>query len=403
MALSNYPLEGIRVVDLTSAMAGPFATMVLADLGADVVKVEPPSGDHARDWGPPFYADKYSAYFASVNRGKKSVVIDLKSDEGREILYKLVSTSHVFVESFRPGVTARLKIDYDTLSHINPKIIYCSISGYGQYGPYKDLPGYDLIALAMSGLMDLTGEPDRPPVKFGVPIADIITGMYAVIAILSALRLGIGTHIDLSLLDSSISILTHQAGYYFALGKDPQRMGSAHPNIVPYQAFKARDGYFIVAVGNDSIWKDFCLCIGMPELIDNPKFSTNYERVRHREELSKLLEEVFAKEDVNYWITKLRSAGIPAAPVNKVSQALNDPHTMAREMVKEVRHEVLGTIKVISSPIKFLRGDIKVGRYEPPPRLGEHTIAVLEELGYTYDEVKNLIAKKVVYTPDMIT
>ncbi len=397
MNTGNYPLKDIRVIDLTSAMAGPFATMILADLGADVIKVEPPSGDHARDWGPPFYSDKYSAYFASVNRGKRSIAVDLRKNEGREILYRLISNSHVFIESFRPGVAVRLKIDYDTLHQINPKIVYCSISGYGQYGPYKDLPGYDLIALAMSGLMDLTGEPGRPPVKFGVPISDIITGMYAVIAILSALRLGVGTHIDLSLLDSSISILTHQASYYFTLGEDPQRMGSAHPNIVPYQAFKARDGYFVVAVGNDSIWKDFCLCIGMPELINDPRFSTNYERVKHRGELSELLEGMFSNEDVNFWITKLRDAGIPAAPVNRVSQALSDPHIASREMVREVRHEALGIIKMISSPIKFLRNAISVGKYEAPPRLGEHTTEVLKELGYNYEEVETLIKEKVVF------
>ncbi|MEM2158094.1 MAG: CaiB/BaiF CoA-transferase family protein [Sulfolobales archaeon] len=393
---NNYPLSNIRVVDLTSAMAGPFATMILADLGADVIKVESPSGDHARDWGPPFYGDKYSAYFTSVNRGKKSIVIDLRSDKGREILYKLVSNSHIFIESFRPGVTGKLKIDYETLSKINPLIIYCSISGYGQYGPYKDLPGYDLIALAMSGLMDLTGEPDRPPVKFGVPIADIITGMYAVIAVLSALYKGVGTYIDLSLLDSSISILTHQAGYYFALGVDPQRMGSAHPNIVPYQAFKAKDGYLVVTVGNDSIWRDFCTCIGMPELIDNPKFSTNYERVKHRDELVNLLEEVFSKQEVSYWVKRLRDAGIPAAPVNKVSQALNDPHILIREMIKEIPHKTLGTLKMISNPIKFLRKDINVGKYEAPPQLGEHTVEILKELGYTSEQINDLIKDKVI-------
>ncbi|MCS7108659.1 MAG: CaiB/BaiF CoA-transferase family protein [Sulfolobales archaeon] len=392
----NYPLSGIRVVDLTSAMAGPFASMILADLGADVIKVESPSGDHARDWGPPFYSDKYSAYFASVNRGKRSIVVDLRSDKGKEVIYRLVSRSHVLIESFRPGVASKLRIDYETLSKINPKIIYCSISGFGQYGPYKDLPGYDLIALAMSGLMDLTGEPDRPPVKFGVPIADIITGMYAVIAILSILHKGVGVHIDLSLLDSSISILTHQAGYYFTLGIDPQRMGSAHPNIVPYQAFKAKDGYFIIAVGNDNIWKDFCTCIGIPELINDPKFSTNYERVKHREELIKMLEGVFMKEGVDYWVKKLRDAGVPAAPVNKVSQALKDPHSVAREMVREMRHKSLGVIKTISSPIKFLGREFDIGKYEPPPQLGEHTAVILKELGYTSEEIEKLLKDNVV-------
>ncbi len=390
----NLPLKGIRVIDFTSAMAGPFATMLLADLGADVIKVEPPAGDHARDWGPPFYREKYSSYFASVNRGKRSIVVDLRTEAGREVVYRLVRTSRVVVESFRPGVTSKLGIDYESLSKINPKLIYCSISGYGQYGPYRDLPGYDLIALSMSGLLDLTGEPDRPPVKFGVPITDIVTGMYAVIAILSALYIDVGTYIDLSLLDSAISLLTHQAGYYFATGKDPQRLGSAHPSIAPYQVFKASDGFLVLAIGNDRLWLDFCRAIGMPELAQRMEFATNSDRVRNREVLVKILDEVLSKETVSFWVRELRKYGIPVAPVYSVSQILNDEHVLARDMVKELKHPLVGIIKVIANPIKFTNMDI--GAYSPPPILGEHSVEVLRELGYSNEDIDKLLQSKVV-------
>lgn len=392
----DLPLKGVRVIDFTSAMAGPFATMLLADLGADVIKVEPPVGDHARDWGPPFYREKYSSYFASVNRGKRSVVVDLRTEAGREIIYRLIRTSRVVVESFRPGIASKLGIDYESLSKINTKLIYCSISGYGQYGPYRELPGYDLIALAMSGLLDLTGEPDRPPVKFGIPITDIVAGVYAVIAILSALYMDVGTYIDVSLLDSAISLLTHQASYYFATGKDPQRLGSAHPSIAPYQVFKARDGFLVLAIGNDKLWIDFCNAIGMPELAQRAEFATNSDRVRNREALIKILDEVLSKETVSYWVRELRKHGIPVAPVYSVSQALSDEHVLARGMIKELKHPLIGIIKVVANPIKFI--NIDVGMYSsPPPILGEHSIEVLRELGYSDEDVNRLLRSKVVY------
>ncbi|KUO91473.1 MAG: formyl-CoA transferase, partial [Pyrobaculum sp. OCT_11] len=294
------PLRGVRVLDFTAAMAGPFATMLLADLGAEVVKIEPPEGDHARDWGPPSYGEKYSAYFASVNRGKRSIVLDLKREEAREVVYKLAKTAGAVVENFRPGVAQRLGVDYETLRRQNPRLVYCSISGFGE-GPYRDLPAYDLVALAMSGLMDLTGEPDRPPVKFAVPITDIAAGFYCALAVTAAVLSDSPSYIEVPLIEAAISLLTHQASYYFASGEPPRRMGSAHPTIVPYQAFKAKDGYFILAIGSDHLWRRFCDAIGRPDLAEDPRYRTNKDRVKNREELVKMLEEIFATKEVSHW------------------------------------------------------------------------------------------------------
>jgi Predicted acyl-CoA transferases/carnitine dehydratase len=324
------PLRGVRVLDFTAAMAGPFATMLLADLGAEVVKIEPPEGDHARDWGPPSYGVKYSAYFASVNRGKRSIVLDLKREEAREVVYKLAKTAGAVVENFRPGVAQRLGVDYETLRRQNPRLVYCSISGFGE-GPYRDLPAYDLVALAMSGLMDLTGEPDRPPVKFAVPITDIAAGFYCALAVTAAVLSDSPSYIEVPLIEAAISLLTHQASYYFASGEPPRRMGSAHPTIVPYQAFKAKDGYFILAIGSDHLWRRFCDAIGRPDLAEDPRYRTNKDRVKNREELVKMLEEIFATKEVSHWVTFMWQNGIPAAPVYNLAQVFADPHIIYRK------------------------------------------------------------------------
>jgi formyl-CoA transferase len=385
------PLRGVRVLDFTAAMAGPFATMLLADLGAEVVKIEPPEGDHARDWGPPSYGEKYSAYFASVNRGKRSIVLDLKREEAREVVYKLAKTARAVVENFRPGVAQRLGVDYETLRRQNPRLVYCSISGFGE-GPYRDLPAYDLVALAMSGLMDLTGEPDRPPVKFAVPITDIAAGFYCALSVTAAVLSDSPGYIEVPLIEAAISLLTHQASYYFASGEPPRRMGSAHPTIVPYQAFKAKDGYFILAIGSDHLWRRFCDAIGRPDLAEDPRFRTNKDRVKNREELVKMLEEIFATKEVSHWVTFMWQNGIPAAPVYNLAQVFADPHIIHRKIVIETPSP-FGQVKQLRSPINS--PTLEIGNYTPPPALGQHTEEILKELGYSDEEIEKMAASGV--------
>lgn len=391
------PLADIRVIDLTHAMSGPYCTLMLADMGADVIKVEPSEGDESRRWMPPDIRGE-SAYFLSVNRNKRSIVLDLKREEGREILYRLVRISDVLVENFRPGVADRLGVGFERVAEINPRIIYCSISGFGQTGPYRDRPGYDVIALAMSGLMSITGEAGGEPVKFGVPIADITTGMYAAFAIVNALRerdkTSRGAYLDLSLLDVQVALLTHQAGAYFASREEPQRLGSAHASIAPYQAFKAKDGYVIIGAANDKLWQRLCEALGIPGLLEDPRFRTNQDRVRNRSELIEILSGVIARESVDVWVKRLERAGVPAAPVKRVGEALRDEHVLARGMIETVRHPKCGEIKLLSSPI-MIDGKRPESRL-PPPMLGEHTDEVLSMLGLSGDEIRELREKGVV-------
>lgn len=369
--------------------------MILGDLGAEILKVEPPDGgDESRNYGPPFVEGE-SYYFLSLNRNKKSLVLDLKSREGKEVLHKLVLKSDVLVENFRPGVTKKLNIDYSTLGSLNPRLIYCSITGFGQDGPYSGRPGYDIVSFATGGIMSLTGEPGQPPVKIGIPVADIGAGMFATSTILAALisrqQTGKGQYIDVSLLDGQVSWLTFQAGYYFGTGRSPRKMGSAHPTIAPYQAFKASDSYFVLAVGNNSAWKTFCEALGLRELFNRPKFSTNPLRVKNQRELTDILEPFFAKKSASHWLGLLEEAGVPCASINDLDTTLTHPQVIHRGMVQEVVHPKAGKIKVLGIPFKLSEtpGAIR----SPPPLLGEHTDEVLRRVGYGNGEISRLRAE----------
>ncbi|AXI38819.1 formyl-CoA transferase [Bacillaceae bacterium ZC4] len=390
------PLAGIKIIDLTRILSGPFCTMTLADLGAEVIKIESPQGDDTRQWGPPFIKNE-SAYFLSVNRNKKSVVLNLKDPKGKEILLKMVEEADVVVENFRPGTLKKLGIDYDILKQHNRGVILASISGFGQTGPYSKKPGYDVLAQGMGGLMSVTGEPDGTPVKAGYSLADIGAGMWATIGILSALwereRSGQGQWIDVSLLDTMVSWQTYLAGNYFATNNDPKPLGGAHPNIVPYQVFEASDGHFILAVGNDSLWNSLVDVLDVEALRDR-KFKTNPDRVQNRDELISILEEIFKRKARDEWVDMLESAKIPCGPVNKLSDILNDAHIKEREMVVEMEHPSLGILKMLGVPVKLSRtpGRIKT----VPPAQGEHSETVLKQMGYSKEEIETFIKEGII-------
>lgn len=392
------PFAGVRVLDLSRILSGPYCTMVLADFGAEVIKVERPgAGDDTRHWGPPFVGGE-SGYFLSINRNKKSITVDMSTPEGREIIYRLARTADVAIENFRPGTADRLGIGYERLRQENPSIIYCSISGFGQTGPYRDRPGYDALAQAMSGMMAITGEPDGPPMKHGMSIADIGAGMWAVFAIAAALyhreRTGEGQAIDVSLLDAQLSWLTYAAGNYFASGTNPGRYGSAHPNIVPYQPFATADGYIMLAVGNDRLWQQFCQAAGRPELADQPGFRTNAERVTNRAEVVATVAAIMAQRTTAEWMEVLERVGVPAGPINTVEQILRDPHVLAREMVVTLQHPTAGEVKTVGIPAKL--SDTPGTVRSAPPLLGQHTDEILAELGYDAAAIADLRERGIV-------
>ena len=385
-------LDGVRVLDLTRALAGPYCTMMLGDYGADVIKIELPGvGDDTRGWAPPFIGDQ-SAYFLTVNRNKRSITLNLRHPSGQKIFLEMAGGADVVVENFTPGVVDRLGIDYRSVKALNPRIVYCSISGFGQTGPYRAKSAYDQIMQGIGGIMALTGEPDRPPVKTGIAVTDIGAGMLAAYAVLAALLYrerdgsGEGQYIDVSMLDLQVAWLTYMAGSYFATGKDPQKVGAAHPNLVPYQAFMCQEGEYInIAVGSERLWDRFCKAMGREDLFEHPDYARNGDRVRNRSKLVPLLQEEFLKKPVAEWVAQLEEGGVPCGPINQLSNVFADPQVLSREMLLEIPHPTLGKIKQAGIPIKFSRTPGSIGRH--PPLLGEQSGEILAELGYTDEDV----------------
>lgn len=384
-------LTGIKVLDLSRILAGPWASQMLADLGADVIKVERPGrGDDTRSWGPPFFEgdageDRVAAYFHSANRNKRSITIDFTQPAGQQLVRELVRDADVLVENFKVGGLARYGLDYEQLKAVNPKLIYCSITGFGQTGPYRQRAGYDFLIQAMGGLMSVTGEPDGSPMKVGVALTDVLTGLYAANAIQAALlyryRTGQGQYIDMALLDVQVATMANQAMNYLATEQSPGRLGNAHPNIVPYQAFATSDGHIILAVGNDDQFRRFCEVAGVSDWAEDERFATNQARVTHRDTLVPMLADLIGQRSRDWWLTELETVSVPCGPINTLDQVFADAQVQARGLQTTVPHPTLGDMPSVTNPIRMSESPVQYRT--APPSLGADTQAVLTELGYS--------------------
>ena len=404
------PLAHIRVLDLSRVLAAPWTGQNLADLGAEVIKVERPGkGDDSRAFGPPWLKDSAgndtaeSAYYASANRGKKSITLDISKPEGQRIVRDLAARSDVLLENYKYGDLARYGLGYDELRAVNPRLIYCSVTGFGQTGPYRERPGYDFMIQGMGGLMSITGErdglPGAGPQRVGVPIVDIMTGMYASIAVCAAIahraETGVGQHLDLALFDTQVAFLANQSMNYLATGEVPGRLGNAHPNIVPYQTFRTADGDIILACGNDNLFGKFCEVAGCRELASDERFATNAKRVENREAITELLAEVFARRTTREWVDMLESAGVPNGPINNIRQVFEEPQAVARGLRFDLQHPTAGSVPLVASPMRFSATPVE--QKLPPPTLGQHTDEILRDvLGLDASAIAALRASRVV-------
>jgi len=398
-SLTSGTLSGIKVLDHTTALDGPYCTQLLGDLGAEVIKIErPDGGDQSRGWGPPFVGGE-NAYFLGANRNKRGMTLNLASKEGREIFNRLLQETDVLVHNIpRESSRKKLGLDEKTCLRLNPKLVWASITGFGNTGPYAEKSGYDIIAQGMSGTMHVTGEPGHPPIRFPTPIADLTAGIYTALAVVSALyareRTGRGQAIDTALLDSQVTWLSNLASNFLTAGESPKKLGNAHPSIVPYQPFPTADDWIIVAVGSERLWKGFVEAIELPELNGDKRYESNPDRLAHREELVNLLAEHFKKKNSKDWLKKLESAGIPAAPIYKPEDSLSDEHLIARGMIIELEHPVIGAFKMLGNPMNFSSTPVTYRR--PAPMLGEHNQEILNELGYLKKDIENFKSEKII-------
>ena len=404
----NSPLKGLRVLDLTRVLAGPYCTQMLGDLGAEIIKVERPgAGDDTRGFAPPYLKDDngnetdLSAYYCGANRNKRSITINLSEKEGQDIIRKLLKNSDILVENFKTGTLAKYGLSYGDLKNEFPRLIFCSITGFGQTGPYASRPGYDGLIQAMGGVMALTGEPNGEPMKVGVPIGDLMAGMFASVGVLAAVRhqteTGKGQFIDIGMLDTHVAWLANQGMNYLSTDENPERLGNQHPNIVPYQVMPTSDGYIVLSIGNDPTFERFCELAGETKLLEDDRFKTNASRVSNREHVTKVLNEVTKRKTSNEWLSELEIAKIGCGPINNLSDVFNDPHVISRKMVMEMEHSKTGEkpLKLISNPIKM--NETPVSYRYAPPLLGEHTNEILKtELNLNEDQIKSLKDKNII-------